>query len=90
MVSERTQFTKYATFLNPEGVDMVLVVFALFAGFCGMEIARDKVVHKNNTAASSLMMYIFKQVTRWLCTWTVPRGGARGTGTRVFDEVTVL
>lgn len=68
LVNERTQFTKYATFLNPDGVDMMLVVFVVFTGVCGMEIARDKVVQRNNAAASSLMIYIFKQVTRWLCT----------------------
>lgn len=90
VVNERTQFTKYATFLNPDGVDMVSVVFVVFTGDCGMAVARDKVVQKNNAAASLLMMYIFKQVTRWLCTWTVPRGAARGARTRVVDEVAVL
>ena len=90
LVKERTQFTKYATFLNSDGVDMVPVVFVVFTGVCEMELARDKVVQKSNAAASSLMMYIFKQVTRWLCTWTVPRGAARGTGTRIFNEVALL
>lgn len=42
--NERTQFTKYATFLNPDGVDIVLVVFVMLNGSREITIALDKVV----------------------------------------------
>ena len=68
LVNEGTQFTKYATFLNPDGVDIVFVVFEVFDDDFVIATARDKVVQRNSAAISLLMMYIFKQVTRWLCT----------------------
>ena len=46
----------------------------------GVTMARDKVVYDRRVVVSDLEKYIFKQVTRWRCNWTVPRGAAGGAG----------
>ena len=37
-------------------------------------------VYVRRVVVSDLEKYIFKQITRWRCNWTVPRGAVGGAG----------